>query len=525
MRLALLCCIVVLHVVWAGFATAADPYNPQPADGDLILPMPNGVSMVFRSVFIGEGDGSFALKKFEVGDPDTGFKEHPTKVVLGGAFKAERQGKPDWRYFLGKYEVMEDQYYAIMAPQRVSKKEGQLPISNISWLEAQEFIHKYNLWLFANAKDKLPKHDEEVGFLRLPTESEWEFAARGGAAVSDNDFKKKSPYPEKDLNRYEWFSGPTSSHNKLQKAGQLKPNKLHLHDMLGNVSEMTASYYQIEYYQGRVGGFVARGGHFFTKDNSMRSSLRSEQAFYNSKRNLEPQRSETLGMRLVLSSPVFAGLKTNQALAEEWEQYKSSPSGTTSPASQSILPPVAQVGGQLKDALDIVNRLLEDTTLAQDNKRQIQTLRASFSNIEFARKEAVVDAAFNLLQLATIRAAYVSKTLTTSQTYLGTVKTAKESKVVSEETLRKMQHNYDDLLKDADEWLSKYISVLRDLGRYDKEPLEKATQKYGHELSSSPAPDKLMLRVFEGPVRKHLDQYTKEKRVDIEQWKTDLANL
>src|SRR5262249_32498827 len=154
-----------------------------------------------------------------------------------------------------------------------------------------------------------------------------------------------------------------------------------------NVSEMTASYYQIEYYQGRVGGFVARGGHFFTAEKDLRSSLRNEQAFYNMKRNLEPQRSETLGMRLLLSSPVFAGRQTNQALAEAWAQYKSSPSGTTSPAAQSILPPVAQVGGQLKEALDIVNRLLEDPALSQDNKGQIQKLQASFKNIEATRKE------------------------------------------------------------------------------------------------------------------------------------------
>ena len=44
--------------------------------------------------------------------------------------------------------------------------------------------------------------------------------------------------------------------------GGLAPNALSLHDMLGNVAEMTSGLYQVEYYQGRIGGFVARGGHY-----------------------------------------------------------------------------------------------------------------------------------------------------------------------------------------------------------------------------------------------------------------------
>jgi hypothetical protein len=376
------------------------------------------------------------------------------------------------------------------------------PVTGVSWYEAQAFARF-------------------VG-KRLPTEAEWEFAARGGAEVPREQFEKKSPYPEA-LSRYEWFSGPTSSHNKVQKVGQLKPNILHLHDMLGNVSEMTASYYQIEYYQGRVGGFVARGGHFFTAEKDMRASLRNEQAFYNMKRNLEPQRSPTLGMRLALSALVFAGQKTNQALAEAWNTYRSSPSGTTSPASQSILPPVAQVGGQLKDALDIVNRLLEDTTLSQDNKRQIQTLQTSFKNIESTRKEATVDAVSNLFELAAIRAVYVSRSLDAYQRFLGSYKAAKDSKAVTEDNLRIMEQRRDKLVKDTNEWLDNYISTLRDLAGYDSESIEKAMQKYRQEVSKSQ--DQARLQAFDGPVRKHLGQYLKEKGDYKEQWKADLAKL
>lgn len=499
---------LVVFLLWS--VAGADPYNPQPADGDLVLPLPGGVSMVFRPVFIGEGDTPYALKKIRVGDPEAGFKEHITNVVLGGAFKGERQGKPDWLYYLGKYEVMEDQYYAFMDPSKVSRKDGQYPVQNVSWFEVQEFLHKYNTWLFENARDTLPKIDGWVGYVRLPTESEWEFAARGGAEVSKEQAERKLPYTE-ELNRYEWFAGPSSSHNKLQKAGQLKPHVLRLHDMLGNVSEMTASHYQIEYYQGRVGGFVARGGNFSTARDTIRSSQRSEQPFYN--RELKPQRSETLGFRVLISAVVFTGLQTAKELENAWGAYRSGP-GAASPALHSILPPVAQVGVQLAEAVSIVDRLLKDAALAPDHARQIHILRASFANIEASRREAVVDTVLNILELATIRADYVSRGLKKLPSMLGILQSLKG------EARQNYQNTYDDFMKDVERWLNLYVTNLQELSKYDEVSIETAMQKYRKQSSD---PEKL--RVLDEAVRQHVGQFHKEKRVNVEQWKMDLANL
>jgi hypothetical protein len=135
--------------------------------------------------------------------------------------------------------------------------------------------------------------------------------------VGTDKFAARHSYAN-PLNKHEWFSGPASSHDKAQKIGLLAPSALFLHDMLGNVSEMTASFYQIEYYQGRVGGFVARGGNYTTPEDRIRTSLRSEQPFY---RDLIPQSSPTLGMRLTLSSVIFAARGTSAELEAAWPDY------------------------------------------------------------------------------------------------------------------------------------------------------------------------------------------------------------
>lgn len=105
-----------------------------------------------------------------------------------------------------------------------------LPVGNVSQLAASRFCE----WLSAKTGD----------FYRLPTEAEWEYAARGGTetAFSFGD-------QEADLGEHAWFY--ENSDGSYHKVGQKKPNPWGLYDMHGNVAEWTLDQYLPEVYQKR----------------------------------------------------------------------------------------------------------------------------------------------------------------------------------------------------------------------------------------------------------------------------------
>ena len=522
-----------LCVLWVVLGLAASPalaevVNPQPAAEDLVLPMPNGGGMVFRPVIVGTGVSPFIQKKFKMGDPDGGFRETPTAVAIGGAFATSSEGTTIWLYYMGKYEIAEAQYYALMElPEGASAdlRKSLYPVTNISWQQANEFAHRYNLWLYANAPGAAPQQDHSPGFVRLPTEVEWEFAARGGAAISSDDFDRKHPYTG-NLAEYEWFAGPSSSHNKVQPVGTLKPNPLGLHDMLGNVAEMTHSLYQIEYYQGRIGGFVARGGHFLSAEKELRSSSRSEQPFYladPNKKTVQVNAKPTMGFRLVLSAIVYTSREALQQLASEWDQYRSD-QGATLPAAVSVSPVGAQTDVQREDARIHLERLKKALsgvgTLPDSVQQELGLLAASLGEIQFIRKQAEEDSAYAWTKIASEQGFFIFRELRKLPAIEQVLASAEQSGRTA--MVEKLRERQEEIQNNIQQSLSTYSESLRQMVTLKQQTVNAGFDKYAQFLREHNAAEQIRaLQV----VKAHYGVFAKEQRATPDQWRNDFIRL
>lgn len=270
-------------------------WNPAPLADDVVLPMPCGARMVFRPVETPMGQGPLADRAVTLGQPETGsdYAEFPRRAHVAGPF--EQGGRR--LSFLGKYEVTRDQFAAVMDAACPSPSEaGRVPRAEVSWFEAVAFSARLSSWLMANARDALPRRGQAVAFVRLPTEEEWEFAARGGASLGEGEFAARTPPFAEGLAAHAWFAGPASADGRARAVGSLKPGPLGLHDMLGNVAEWVMEPYRLTVVgrpHGQVGGVVARGGHFLTAEEQLRSSLREEYPPFN------PRSGAPLALRMV----------------------------------------------------------------------------------------------------------------------------------------------------------------------------------------------------------------------------------
>jgi formylglycine-generating enzyme required for sulfatase activity len=151
-------------------------------------------------------------------------------------------------YWIGKYEVTQKEYHSIMKTNPSQFKNANNPVEQVTWNNAVEFCKKINEQ--EKKARRLPRGYE----YRLPTEAEWEFAARGGINSrgyqysGSNDIDKVAWYYEnsgdKKLYDYSWSATKLKSNNcRTHEVGKKVPNELGIHDMNGNVQEFCIDLY------------------------------------------------------------------------------------------------------------------------------------------------------------------------------------------------------------------------------------------------------------------------------------------
>ena len=148
-------------------------------------------------------------------------------------------------FYIGKFEFTLGQYRSLMGIRPIpyqgsdygNKDCDNCPVVKLSWDEVMDLIKKLN--------EKTGKH------YRLPTETEWEYAARGGKYSKNQDYSGSNK-----LSEVAWFGKANGTTHPI---GEKQPNELGIYDMAGNVAEFCSDYYADDYYSKTVDAIDPKG--------------------------------------------------------------------------------------------------------------------------------------------------------------------------------------------------------------------------------------------------------------------------
>lgn len=202
--------------------------------------MLNGKRSADRIIRVPQGSGAVPMVQLTFSDnlsftvADVTFEMIPVDggtFTMGGTSEqgsdAKSDDKPIHRvrlssYYIGKTEVTQALWQALMGVNPSYFKSDNLPVETVSWKDCQEFIHKLNSYTGRN--------------FRLPTEAEWEFAARGGKNSLSFKYSGSS-----SIGDVAWYR--ENSDRNTHSVGTKQPNELGIYDMSGNVWEWCSDWY------------------------------------------------------------------------------------------------------------------------------------------------------------------------------------------------------------------------------------------------------------------------------------------
>jgi formylglycine-generating enzyme required for sulfatase activity len=527
--------------------------NPKPLPDDVSLPLPCEGEMVFRYVYI-LAQGSLDDREISLGYPfsedEPGYKQSfisgyrrdyingqftlkdlPDEwgKTIGPALPKTDKGTPlkPMMYFIGKYEVTARQYAQVMAQaQSLASGEpapaceapqgmaGRLPKVKLSRFEAERFAAVYSAWLMKNHRDLLPVSGRGsdvdaggVGFVRLPTEVEWEFAARGGQAVSRQDLEARlyprriegseSDGPLADWAVFNQVAGGTGQAARLTPIGTRLPNPIGMFDVIGNAAEMVQESFQLVHAgrrQGTYGGFVAKGGNYLEGEGTLFTGMRREYPLFAA--DGTEQSNETTGFRVAIGA-LSAPRSRYKELFTQWQKEGR----------------LASLTDAIDDAQDPTKRL--DSIIAASADPRLQA-ELGLVNEELKRNVSLIarqreEAAGNLIQSA----ALVAETISNYNIRLTNLKKSQQQAVDAkdEATAKLFGTALDNGRSALDGAVAIYIDNLATGTRYTDAVIQAQFQRIKEELIRKPIIGKSLVTRATLFVR-HVGNYRQQKRAD-----------
>ena len=527
--------------------------NPKPLEGDVSLPLPCEGNMVFRYAYV-LAQGSLDDREINLGYPfaegEAGYQQSfisgYRRDFINGQFTLKDLPK-DWNkviaplmpktdaktplkpmlYFIGKYEVTARQYAQVMS-QAQSLASGEpapacdaptgmaarLPKVKLSRFEAERFSAVYSAWLMKYHRELLPvsgrgssADDGGLGFVRLPTEVEWEFAARGGHAVSRQDLEGRlfprrvdgsdSDGPLGDYAVFNQVAGGTGQAARLMPIGTKLPNPIGLFDVIGNAAEMVQESFQLVHAgrrQGAYGGFVVKGGNYLEGEGTLFTGMRREYPLFAA--DGTEQSNETTGFRVAIGA-LSAPRSRYKELFAQWQKEGR----------------LASLTDAIDDAQDPTKRL--DSIIAASVDPRLQA-ELGLVNEELKRNVSLIaqqreEAAGNLIQSA----ALVAETINNYNIRLINLQKSRQQSLdakdeASAQLFATAIANGRSALDGA---VAIYIDNLATGTRYTDAVIQAQFQRIKEELDRKPVLGKSLVTRATLFVR-HVGNYRKQQRAD-----------